>query len=138
VENYEATDIPERIFFINNTVAGNTYGLTGGDNIVVLNNIFANTIETALKDTDGNSIAAYNLFRNNGVNVDGAEWMEETCLFANPFLNAEFGLLALSSCIDAGIPASEWNNETLLSRTDFESSDSDHDLGAFEYEAVAD
>jgi hypothetical protein len=54
-ENYEAASIPERVYIVNNTLVGNEYGLTGGDNFLVLNNIFLRSKQTALKNVDGKS-----------------------------------------------------------------------------------
>ena len=38
LENYEGSDIPERIEIVNNTICANRYGITGGDNLLVINN----------------------------------------------------------------------------------------------------
>ena len=70
-EDYQAADIPEKVFVINNTLVNNYYGITGGDNMIVKNNIFAMTTETALKKVDGNSIVTYNAFWQNKLDLDG-------------------------------------------------------------------
>jgi hypothetical protein len=63
-EDYQAADIPERIYLINNTIADNRFGITGGDNMVIVNNIIMNTKKIALKSVNGNSKIAYNLMEN--------------------------------------------------------------------------
>jgi hypothetical protein len=52
-EDYRAASIPERIYLFNNTFDGNKYALTGGDNLVAVNNIFANSTTQGLKNVDG-------------------------------------------------------------------------------------
>ncbi|MGD8869153.1 MAG: right-handed parallel beta-helix repeat-containing protein, partial [Gemmatimonadales bacterium] len=54
-EDFRAASIPERINIFNNTFANNSHGITGGDNTVVLNNIFVNHPVIAVKNVDGNS-----------------------------------------------------------------------------------
>lgn len=66
-EDYRAASLPEPIDVINNTFIGNNHGLTGGDNLVAINNLFVDHTNIAMKGVDGNSIAAYNLFWNNGL-----------------------------------------------------------------------
>ena len=41
---------------LNNTFDGNEYAITGGDNLIALNNIFFNSSVLALKNVDGNSV----------------------------------------------------------------------------------
>ena len=52
-EDYRAASIPERIQLVNNTFSGNQYSVTGGDNLIALNNLFINSSEIALKEVDG-------------------------------------------------------------------------------------
>ena len=49
--------------------------------MIVLNNIIANTTNIALKRVDGGSIAAYNLFFNNGTNFSEANVDTPTTVF---------------------------------------------------------
>ena len=65
-ENLEAADTPERIHVINNTFFDNEYGVTGGDSLIAVNNVLADTTRSALKKVDGGSVTAHNLFWNNG------------------------------------------------------------------------
>ncbi len=128
IENYEGASIPEPVHLINNTFAENNYGLTGGGNMVVKNNIFMDTNETALKNVDGQSVIVYNSFWNNGMNFDGS--LPGTGnIYVNPLfvniviedfhLQSEFGRWDnnqnkwiadsnTSPCIDTGAPNSNW------------------------------
>ena len=124
VENYEAASIPEPVHVINNTFFDNNYGITGGDNMTVKNNIFANTKKTAVKQVDGLSYLAYNAFWQNGVNLDGTVSgpgnIYQDPMYADPN-NADYHLKSqagrfdpnilswvqdadTSPCIDAGDP----------------------------------
>lgn len=138
VENYEAFAIPEPIFFINNTVVGNTYGITGGANIVILNSIFANTAGTALKQVGGQSVAAHNLFWNNGLNNVNSIWLAATCQFDDPMFGADYSLLVNSPCVDAGVSTFEWNGVNLLLGTDFGITEGIPDQGAIEHKPASD
>ena len=130
-ENYEAASIPEPIYLVNNTFYDNKYGITGGDNMVVKNNIFANTTETALKQVDGQSYITHNIFWQNGVDFDGTSSgpgnLNANPLFAD-FANADYHLMSqagrydpnttswvydanTSPCIDAGDATSPIGSE---------------------------
>ena len=101
-ENYEGADIPERVYLINNTIVGNKYGVTGGDNLVALNNIFVNVRKSAMKKVNGESIAAYNLFWENGMDIEKSNVDEKSIFREAPLLDKDFTLKRGSSCIDAG------------------------------------
>ena len=72
-EDYSGADIIEAIRVYNNTFFGNDYGLSGGDNLVAFNNIFADTIIYGVSRVEGNpgdnSIVAETLFFNNGTDA---------------------------------------------------------------------
>ena len=63
-EDFRAASIRECIYVFNNTFVGNNYAVSGGDNLIALNNLFVNSTNVGIKGVDGNSIAAYNLFWN--------------------------------------------------------------------------
>src|SRR5690606_33196083 len=70
-EDYRAADITERIQVFNNTFVGNEYGISGGDNLIALNNIFQGHV-VALNKIDGDSIVSYNLFWQNETDNQGS------------------------------------------------------------------
>jgi parallel beta-helix repeat protein len=132
-EDYRAASIPERIHVFNNTFVGNDHGLTGGDNLIALNNLFVNATNLAMKNVDGSSIAAYNLFWNNGTDQAGSNLDLDTTQFdADPLLDSEFRLQPGSPAIDAGISFFVWNSETVLNISDTEFNGADPDLGMYE------
>jgi len=101
-EDYRAASLLERINVINNTFSGNKYAITGGDNLVAVNNIFTGSTTMGIKNIDGNSVVSYNLFWNNGTDHSGSNVDLSSSLFANPLLDLDFGLQYSSPAIDAG------------------------------------
>ncbi|TDA66095.1 MAG: hypothetical protein D9V45_03910 [Chloroflexi bacterium] len=101
-EDYRAASLLERINVINNTFSGNKYAITGGDNLVAVNNIFTGSTTMGIKNIDGNSVVSHNLFWNNGTDHSGSNVDLSSSLFANPLLDLDFGLQYGSPAIDAG------------------------------------
>ncbi len=74
VENYAGADIVEAIRAYGNTLYGNDYGISGGDNLVAFNNIIANSTTKGVWRVQGqaqaNSVVAYSLFYSNSLDAD--------------------------------------------------------------------
>lgn len=101
LEDYSGADMVEALRVFNNTFYGNDYGISGGDNVVAFNNIFANSatrgawrvnsapnanVPVALNSAaprPANSVVAYSLFHNNTVDAD------ETTLGAGVLLGVD-------------------------------------------------
>ena len=113
-EDYRAASIPERIYLHNNTFTGNPYALTGGDNLIALNNLFVNASNIGIKKVDGNSISAYNLFWNNGTHILNSNIDKRTLVYANPLLDSYYYLQAGSPAINAGTAHYKWKKEVVL------------------------
>jgi tartrate-resistant acid phosphatase type 5 len=113
-EDYRAASIPERIYLFNNTFDRNKYALTGGDNLVAVNNIFANSTTQGSKNVDGGSTVDHNLFWNNIVNEAGSNINASTTLYANPLLDVSDDLQYGSPAIDAGTAHFDWQGITVL------------------------
>ncbi|MEE9606183.1 MAG: right-handed parallel beta-helix repeat-containing protein, partial [Myxococcota bacterium] len=135
-ENYEAASILETINVIGNTFKGNDHGMTGGDNAVLLNNIFVDHPALALKNVDGSSVAAFNLFHGNGTDHIGSNVDAATTIAANPLLDADLKLSAGSPAIDAGTDFYVWQGLTVLDLDPSEYLGAAPDLGAFEGTSV--
>jgi hypothetical protein len=114
VEDFSGAPMPERVYLINNTFVGNRYGVAGGANIIILNNIFVDTENIALRKVTGDSIASYNLFWNNGIDHEGSNIDLANTLFADPLLDSDYSLTASSPAIDAGTASFEWQDEVVL------------------------
>jgi IPT/TIG domain len=74
VEDYSGADMVEAIRVINNTFYGNNHGISGGDNLVAINNIITNSPGRGAWKVQGppgaNAVVAYTLFFNNTVDAD--------------------------------------------------------------------
>jgi hypothetical protein len=131
-EDYRGASIPERILLFNNTFIDNDHGLTGGDNLVAVNNIFIGSRNIALKNVDGNSIVAHTLFWGNGIDQQNAAVDPTTTLFADPRLDADHRLLPDSPAIDRGAALFMWQSEVVLDLQAAEYFGAAPDLGAYE------
>lgn len=74
VEDLSGAATIEAVRLINNTFYGNNYGISGGDNLVAINNIIANSAGRGAwrvpAEEGGISVIAYTLFHNNGADAD--------------------------------------------------------------------
>jgi hypothetical protein len=132
-ENYEGASIRERIAVFNNTLAANDYGLTGGDNLIALNNIFAGSTGTAVKNTDGESIVAHSLFWSNGADWENSNIDTDHAVVAAPEWRSDFRLTPGSPAIDAGISYFAWDSEVVLQLDSGDYAGAAPDLGAYEF-----
>jgi hypothetical protein len=136
-EDFRAADIPETIYIFNNTFANNSHGITGGDNMVVLDNIFVDHSVIAVKNVDANSELAYNLFFNNGIDNSGSNVDVGTSVFTDPRLDAGLVPLPGSSVIDAGTAFYSWQGTTVLDLPPGAFSGAAPDIGAFEFDSAS-
>ncbi len=135
IEDFRAASMPERILVFNNTLSGNTYGITGGDNMIVVNNIIANSSKLGVKNVDGRSALAHNLFWNNRTDQEGSRIDNATTVKKDPRLGDDFLLLPGSGAIDAGVDryVPDGENRPVLDLSSSEYQGSAPDLGAFEH-----
>ncbi len=131
-EDYRAASLLERIIVTNNTITGNNYGITGGDNMSVVNNVITNNTTAGLKQVDGGSTATYNIFFGNGVASDASNVDAAHTLNANPLLDGTYHLGAGSPAIDAGIASLTINGEPIVQLTGSHYSGTAPDLGRYE------
>lgn len=132
-EDFRAASLLERVHVFNNTIVGNDHGLSGGDNVIALNNIFADHTNIAVKNVDGASILAHNLFWANGTDETGSNVDVATSLSADPQFDVNYQLLPGSPAIDAGVAAFVLpSGEPVLQLGPTEFSGPAPDLGSFE------
>ncbi len=112
-EDFRAASVRERVHVFHNTFVGNDHGISGGDNLIALNNIFQGHV-LGLKNVDGDSIASYNLFWDNATDFQGSSVDPTTTLVADPLLDGSDRLGPGSPAIDAGIARFEWRGETVM------------------------
>lgn len=128
-ENLAGAPLAERVELIGNTFSGNPHGLTGGDNMLVLNNIFVGAAQLGVKRVAASSLVTYNDFWGNGADHAGSNLDPGTNLFQDPLLDPDYELGPGSPCMDAGAPSIVWNG-SMVSAPPY--SGSAPDLGAHE------
>jgi hypothetical protein len=136
VENFEGASILERVYLVNNTFVGNDHGVTDGDNLIALNNIFVDSAHIATKNVDGDSIVSHSLFWGNGIDHQGSNVDTVDIILEDPRLDVNYRLMSGSPAIDAGIAFFVWNSEVVLDLEPSAYSGVAPDLGAFEIHLV--
>lgn len=131
-EDYRAASILERIQLFNNTIISHNHGLTGGDNLVAVNNIIANNTVLGVKNTDGGSMVSHTLFWNNNPDILASNVVTATAVFTDPLFSTNYHLQALSQAIDAGIATFDFGGETVLEIPVTDYAGAAPDIGAFE------
>jgi hypothetical protein len=132
-EDFRAASIPEPVHIFSNTFSNNHHGITGGDNTVVVNNVFVDHASIAVKNVDANSELAYNLFFNNGSDNDVSNVDEGTSLYVDPLLTPDLELAAGSPAIDAGTAQFIRQGTTVLDLPASAYTGVAPDLGVFEF-----
>ncbi len=134
-ENYGGSYMVEPVYLYNNTLADNHYGLTGGDNIIAINNIIMGTEKRAMYRVDGDSIVDYTLFYNNGTDYDSCNLKSDgTFFYEDPNLDDSYVPQEGSVVIDAGAASYSWQGAE-IKVTDYEGQAPD--IGAFEANATS-
>ena len=135
-EDYSGYSMPERVYVLNNTFDGNRYAITGGDNLIALNNSFTNSTVLALKNVDGSSVARYSLFHGNAADQESSNVITSNDVSADPlYLDRIGGDLRLqpgSPAIDAGTAGYLHLGETVLAYPAGSYAGAAPDLGAHE------
>lgn len=130
VENYRGSALKEPVYVIGNTFVENRTGLTGADNMVVVNNLFVGSRKTGLKRLRADSVAAHNLFWKNGTDLEDAEC--RAALRADPLLDGGFKPRDRSPALDAGVALFEHKGVRVLELPAGAFAGKAPDLGAFE------
>lgn len=130
-EDFRGAPIPERIYLLNNTLLNNGHGVTGGSNLIAVNNILVGS-ELALKNVRGDSIVAHNLFWGNGTNYQNANVAATSAIVADPLLDDDMRLRLGSPAIDRGVASFTWKGEAVLDYSPADYWGKAPDLGALE------
>lgn len=113
-EDYRAAPVTDPVYLVNNTLLDNTWGLTGGANLVAVNNLFAGTKRTAVLKSTGHSIFSHNLFWQNGTDWKDSVIDAATAICKDPMLDAGGVPAAASPCVDAGTATVKRGQVTLF------------------------
>ena len=112
-ENFAGAPMIEEVQVVNNTFSGNPYGITGGDNMLVMNNIVVNASQIGIKRVGASSLVTYTTFWNNGTHHTTSNVGDGHTLFQDPLLDADYALQSGSHCIDTGAASVVWNGESV-------------------------
>ncbi len=133
LEDFRAANIPENVRVINNTFSGNRYGITGGANMVAVNNIIANCSAIGLKGMGGQSTATHNLFASNGTNFSGSNVDAANTFTGDPLFTSDFHLRAGSAAIDRGVSTFSFGGAQVVNIPASAKSGTNPDLGRYEF-----
>ena len=102
-QNFSAAPMPEPLYAVNNTFMNNEAGISGGANLIAINNIFSGNTLFDIKNVNGNSKILHSVFaatpKQQGTNnLDSA-----TTKIGNPQLDSNYIPQTGSPAIDAGL-----------------------------------
>lgn len=101
-ENFSAAPMPEPLYAINNTFVNGDAGISGGANLIAINNIFSGNSVFDLKNVNGKSKVMNSLF-STAPKLQGTNNLDfQATKTGNPLLDASYGLQAGSPAINAG------------------------------------
>jgi Right handed beta helix region len=132
VEDFQGAAFDEPISVTNNTFYGNDHGLTGGGNLVVLNNLFLDSANIGLKNATSGAVVAHNLFYGNGTDWLNSDVDLPTTWTSDPLIDSDFDLGKMSPAIDVGTAHYEIGGVVLFDVPSEEYSGVAPDLGARE------
>jgi len=132
-ENFLGTAMSERVRIYNNYFYDNDYHITGGDNMIILNNIFEAAGTKAIYRAKGSSITDYNLFYNNAIDTEDTLTGTHNLYSTNPLKNSDYTLQTGSPAINAGTQSYTHNSEVVLRMPTSGYTGSNPDIGRYEY-----
>lgn len=102
-EDFSAAAMPEPLYAINNTFASGDAGISGGANLIAVNNIFSGLTVFDLKNVNGKSKVMNSLFASSP-KLQGTNNIDNTATkTGNPNFDSQFRIQAGSPAIDAGL-----------------------------------
>ncbi|MDP0498399.1 MAG: DNRLRE domain-containing protein [Verrucomicrobiota bacterium JB024] len=114
-QDFSGGDVAERVYAFNNTFYGNNHGISGGDSVVAVNNIFAASTGRALWRMNDNSVAYNNIFHGNTVDYAESNVVEADNRFTDPLLDTATLLpVSGSPVIEAGVAQYTYLSELVL------------------------
>ena len=111
IENYLGAALVEPVRVIGNTFCGNPYGVTGGDDMLLMNNIIVGCTQVGAKRLATSSLASHNDFWKNTTNYVSTNIDAASTVLSDPRLETDYTLQDGSPCIDAGAVSMEWNGK---------------------------
>ncbi|KKR91689.1 MAG: hypothetical protein UU81_C0034G0009 [Microgenomates group bacterium GW2011_GWC1_41_8] len=136
-ENFSANPMPEALYVVNNTFLNGEAGISGGANVIAINNIFSGNTLFDLKNVNGNSKVMNSLFATTP-KLQGTNNLESSStITGNPLLDANFIPQTGSPAINVGRTSyqhtytynSQTFNDTVLNLSSSQYTGSAPDLG---------
>jgi parallel beta-helix repeat protein len=110
-EDFAGAPLVESVRVIGNTICGNPIGVTGGDNMLLMNNVIAGNTQIGVKRVSASSLVSHNLFWGNATHYTGSIVESTTTLIQDPYLDTDYHPEPGSPCIDAGAISILWNGK---------------------------
>lgn len=132
-EDYSGAPMSESVHLINNTFLNNRVHVSGGANVLAVNNLFVGAGGAALSRVAGASIITHNLIWASGEAARESNVDTGSSLMSDPLLNQDMSLQGRSPAIDAGIDTVHWAGRAVMVVPPHEYAGSAPDLGAFEH-----
>lgn len=136
-EDYRGAQIPEPIYLFNNTISNNNYGITGGANLLSINNIIEGSRVAGAFNIRGESFISHTLFSNPGDDTLSCGTTVEHSIFADPLLDENYLPGQGSPVIDKATRIWIVDRDTLLHIDSDEVRGIAPDIGRFEYGTMA-
>ena len=112
-QNFGGSELIEPVIILNNTFADSHYGIVGGENMVLLNNVFLRTEKVVLAHVKGDSAAGVNLVWPAGGRFEECDLDQSLFIVRDSQLDAAYRPKPGSPCIDAGAVSLAYNGEEL-------------------------
>ncbi len=132
IEDFRGAPVPDRIVLINNTFIGNDHALTGGANLIAINNLIIGSTNIGIKNLNDDSLAAHSLFWGNNNDFSNSNIDMDNTLFSDPLLDENYLLSIESPAVDAGTYYYLWQEEVILNISNIDYLGNAPDLGAYE------
>lgn len=103
VEDYSGAAVPEPVVIANNTIARSEYGVSGGGNARLVNNVLVSHRAAALSRVAGDSRLSHNLFWDNRALAEHCNPPVADPIEVDPLLDENWRPRPGSPCRDAGV-----------------------------------
>lgn len=112
-QNFKGSELIEPVLILNNTFVDSNYGVVGGENMVLLNNVFLRTAKVVAAHVKGDSANGRNLHWQSGTAFEDCDLDQDAFIAADPQLDDQHRPKPGSPCIDGGVAALDYNGQTL-------------------------
>lgn len=112
-QNFKGSELIEPVLILNNTFVDSNYGVVGGENMVLLNNVFLRTAKIVIAHVKGDSANGRNLHWQSGTVFEDCDLDQDAFIAADPQLDEQHRPKPGSACVDAGQASLAYNGQDL-------------------------